>query len=53
MKTTKREELSCTCDVCEMEFPHAEPNQAIADVMLPGVGWVFVCEGHCPSSEEN
>lgn len=35
-----------TCDVCKIEFPHAEPNPAVEDKNVPGIGWVFVCDGH-------
>jgi len=36
-----------TCDVCKMEFSAAEPNVAVADTKLKGLGlWGFVCEAH-------
>ena len=36
-----------TCDVCKLVFTSAEPNVAVADAKLKGLGvWGYVCEGH-------
>lgn len=36
-----------TCDVCKIEFTAAEPNKAIADAKIKGLGlWGYVCNGH-------
>ena len=36
-----------TCDVCKMEFPSSEPNVAVADAKIVGLGcWGYLCTGH-------
>lgn len=36
-----------TCDVCKMEFPSSEPNAAVADAKIKGLGlWGYVCKAH-------
>ena len=40
------------CDVCRIEFPHAEPNVAIVDAKLRGTPtWVNLCQGHLGHGE--
>ena len=36
-----------TCDVCKLVFTSAEPNEAVADAKIRGIGvWGYVCDGH-------
>lgn len=46
LKTTKTEWHSSSCDICAIEFPHARPNAAEHDGVLPGYGWVYACAAH-------
>ena len=37
------------CDLCEILFPHAEPNEAVYDGRLggdPSRVWAYACEAH-------
>lgn len=34
------------CTVCQLEFPHAEPNRGVIDAPIAGLGWGLLCEGH-------
>lgn len=36
-----------TCDVCKIEFPSSNPNSAVVDAKIQGLGlWGFLCEAH-------
>lgn len=35
------------CDVCKIQFQAAEPNEAVADAKIKGLGlWGYLCVAH-------
>lgn len=45
MKTTTKT-TGEACSICQIEFPHAQPNVASLDALVPGLGWCYLCEHH-------
>jgi hypothetical protein len=36
-----------TCDICKTDFPSSEPNEAVADAKIKGIGcWGYLCLAH-------